>query len=55
MGALAFLASARLVAGSSSIIDARSIVAKDHLTMVQINPIIAKVESTTLDIKFTIV
>jgi hypothetical protein len=38
MGVLAFLDVARLVARSNSVIDARSIVAKVHPSMVEVNP-----------------
>jgi hypothetical protein len=55
MGVLAFLVVARLVARSSSVVNARSIAAKIHLTMVEVHPTTAGVELTTLDAKLTIV
>jgi hypothetical protein len=55
MGVLAFLAIARLVARSNSVIDARSITPKVHPTMVEVNPTTVEVESVTLDVKFTVV
>jgi hypothetical protein len=55
MGVIAFLVVARLVARSSSVIDARLIAAKVHSTMVEVNPTIVEVESTTLDVKLTVV
>jgi hypothetical protein len=52
---IAFLAVARLVSQSSSAIDARSIAAKVHPTMVEvINPTTVEVESTTLYVKLTV-
>jgi hypothetical protein len=55
MGVLTFIVVARLVARSSSIIDAQSIAAKVHPTMVEVNPTIVEVKSTTLDVKLTVV
>jgi hypothetical protein len=52
---LAFVAVARLVAQSSSVINARSIATKVHQTMVEVNPTTVEVESTTLDVKLTMV
>jgi hypothetical protein len=55
MGVLAFLVVACLVARSSTVIDARSIAAKIHLTMVEVNPTTVEIESMTLDVKLTVV
>jgi hypothetical protein len=55
MGVLAFLVVARLVARSSSVINARSIATKVHPTMVEVNPTPGEVELTTLDVKLTVV
>jgi hypothetical protein len=55
MGVLAFIVVARLVARPSSVIDARSIATKVHLTMVEVNPTTVEVESMTLDVKLTVV
>jgi hypothetical protein len=55
MGVYGFLAVVHLVARSSSDIDARSIVAKVHLTMVQVNPTTVEVKLTTLDVKLAVV
>jgi hypothetical protein len=52
---LAFVAVARLVAQSSSVINARSIASKVHQTMVEVNPTTVEVESTTLDVNLTMV
>jgi hypothetical protein len=55
MGVFAFIVIARLVARSSSVIDARSIAAKVHPTIMEVNPTTVEVESTTLDVKLTVV
>jgi hypothetical protein len=52
---LPFLVVARLVARSSSVIDAQSIAAKVHPTMMEVNPTTVKVKLTTLDVKLTVV
>jgi hypothetical protein len=55
VGVLSFLVVARLVAQSSSVINAQPIAAKAHPTMVEVNPTTVQVESRTLDVKLTVV
>jgi hypothetical protein len=55
MRVLGFLVVARLVARSSSVVDARSIAVKVHPTMVEVNAITVEVEWTILDVKLTVV